>query len=162
MVKCFSTMQAPSATAARRDAYTQGVIAVANGDVERPPQGFDVPEVHHFRRRWVNRQAMQQRDRPGAPLPENIQCSLDLPQRRHASREQYGFSRAANIFQERQMGDIHRGDLIGGHRQRLQQIHFGRRETAREKNDAPAPAVVRDGSVLVRRELIALCRLLKA
>ena len=137
-----------------RDRGPQRVITEPHGDVEGPTQGLEVAQVDGRRHRRIDRHAMEQDDLLVALASHRIHGSLDLAQGRHPRREHDRLPGPGDMRQQRQIGDVHRGDLDERDVQSGEHVRLRRGERAGGEGDPAGPGVVARDDVLLRRELV--------
>ena len=136
------------------DRRAQGVVTETHGNVEGAAQGLEVAQVDGRRRRRVEGDAVEQDDLLIVLGTHGIHGSLDLAQGGHARRDHEGLARPGNMGQERQVGDVHRGDLDERDVQSDEQVRLRRGERARGEGDPALQGVVAGNDVLLGRELV--------
>ena len=132
----------------------QGVVAETHGHGEGAAQHGDVEQADAAVVGGIDGDAVQQRDVFVALTADRLDGLLDLPQSRHARGDEHRPSLRGHVGEERQIHDVHGGDLEERHVERLQQIGFLDREDAGAELHAPRLAVALGDDVLLGRELI--------
>ena len=97
---------------------------------------------------------MEQDDVLVALGTHGVHGRLDLAQGGHPRRDHDGLARPGDMRQERQVGDVHRGDLDERDVQSGEQVRLRWGERAGAEGDPTLPGVVAGNDVLLGRELV--------
>ncbi len=161
-VKCFSIMQAPSATAAIATSMPSVWSDSPTGQPNSDASTGNAPQVRLSDRRRIAADAMQQHEVAPARTAVGLDRLRDLLGRAHAGRHDGRLAGLGDAADQRQVDQLERRDLVGRRIEPFEQRDRAVIERRREHRDAELAALGEQRLVPLPRRMRLLVEFVEA